>query len=81
MCISINTAINKPIQRIQIRVSKNDKFENVIIIRIHSVNTKTQIMHHETQKNEKIEKIVQNSILKMSKFAKFKFALIIHKID
>ena len=38
-------------------------------------------MYHETQKNEKIEKIVSNSTLKMTEFAKLKFALIIHKID
>ena len=38
-------------------------------------------MHHETQKNEKIEKVVSNSILKKTKIAKFKVILMIHEID
>ena len=41
MCISNNTAANELIQRVQNRALKNDKFKNVIIIRMRSVNTKT----------------------------------------
>ena len=81
MCTTNNTAADELIQRIQIRVSKNDRFKNDIIIRMQSVNTKTSIMRYKTRKNEKIEKIVLNSILKMIKFAKFKVALIIHKAN
>ena len=38
-------------------------------------------MHHEAHKNEKIEKIVSNSTLKMTDFAKFKIASMIHEIN
>ena len=41
MCTSNNIAADELSQRTQIRVSKNDKFKNVIIIRMYSVNTKT----------------------------------------
>ena len=40
ICISNNTATDKLIQRIQIRVSNDEKFKNAIIIRMYSVNTK-----------------------------------------
>ena len=48
---------------------------------MRSVNTKTQIMRHKTQKNKKIEKIVSNSTLKMTELAKFKIVLMIHKAN
>ena len=81
MCISNNTAANELIQRVQNHVLKNNKFKNVINIRMHSVNTKTRIMHYEARNNEKIEKIVINSIFEMTKMTKFKIALIIHETN
>ena len=80
MCFS-NTAVNQLIQRVQNRVSKNNRFKNVIIIRMQSVNTKTQIMHYKTRNNEKIEKIVINSIVEITKMTKFKIALMIHEMN
>ena len=78
---SNNTAANEIIQRVQYRALKNDKFKNVIIIRMHSVNTKTQIMHYKARNDEKIEKIMIISIFEMIEMTKFKIALMIHEMN
>ena len=48
---------------------------------MHNVNTKTQTMHYEIRNDEKIEKIVIDSIFEMTKMTKFKVALIIHEAN